>query len=83
MVINFEDAVDLVFEPKNSRSKFRDVILNVLDIFDTTDKRAVKIELDFGADADNIAKGCREWIKKGENIQIIKKDRTVYFVRIS
>ena len=81
MELNFEDVEDLLFEPKNSRSKYRDIILNVLEYFDTTGKNAVKLNTDFGADADNLAKGCRNWCKSDENVIIIKKDKTVYFLR--
>lgn len=81
-MLRFETDDNFTYKPKLSRSRYRDLVLNVLEHFvSNPDKRVVKLTFEFGADATNAAKQCNRWLKDEEGLIITMKGKSVYFLR--
>lgn len=73
---------DLNIEDKTIRSKYRVIINSMFEYFENNPTiRITKIECEYGADADNLAKKIKLWLKKDEELYVVKKDNIVYFLR--
>lgn len=73
---------DLNTKGKNARSKYRVIIMSIFQFFeDNPNERIARIECEYGADADNLAKKVKLWLKKTEELYVVKKDNIVYFLR--
>jgi len=82
--IQLQEATEVSIITTRSRSKYRAIILQVLDYFEQNPNIDIaKLSCEFGADADKIAKKIRDWLKDDEDITIKKMGKIVYFMRNS
>jgi len=82
--IRLQEATEVSIITTESRSKYRTIILQVLEYFEQNpDIDIAKLSCEFGADADKIAKKIRDWLRDDEDITIKKMGKTVYFMRNS
>lgn len=82
--IQLEEATEVSIITTSSRSKYRAIILQVLDYFEQNPGIDIaKLSCEFGADADKVAKKVRDWLKSDEDITIKKMGKIVYFMRNS
>ena len=81
-MIPVREAEEISISPRKGRSKYRIIIEDILKYFEeNSNVNVAKITYPLGADADKMSKKIRDWLKIDEEIVVIKKGRTVYFLR--
>lgn len=82
--MQLQQAEEFVYRPKSSRSRYRDIVLGVLESFDENPEINVyKMTHSFRADADNMRKGINAWKTDEDSLKFncVVRNKIVYFVR--